>query len=102
MLPSLRTPTTLFFLVTGLLTDKRGSCPTAPAFLGGLMLYQLYRFSYAYSIWLASLTVVDLVVVVFTYEEYPAVKRLSGAEADPKPHQRWILLAMRDKKHDAR
>jgi uncharacterized membrane protein len=62
------------FLVAGLLTNRRWSYPTALAFLGAFMLYQLYRFSYTHSIGLAALTVVDLIVVVLIYEEYRAVK----------------------------
>jgi uncharacterized membrane protein len=63
------------FLVAGLLTNKRWSYPTALTFLGAFMLYQLYRFSYTYSIWLAALTVIDLIVVILIYEEYRAVQR---------------------------
>jgi uncharacterized membrane protein len=62
------------FLVAGLLTNKRWSYPTALAVLGAFMLYQLYRFSYTHSIWLAAVTVVDLIVVVLIYEEYRAVR----------------------------
>jgi uncharacterized membrane protein len=44
--------------------------------------YQLYRFSLSHSLWLVLITLVDLVVIALTWQEYRYVRRVSVVAAD--------------------
>ena len=64
-----------FFLVVGLLREKRWAYPTALWFLGIFILYQLYRFSHTHSLGLVALSAFDLFMVVLVWLEYRSQKQ---------------------------
>jgi uncharacterized membrane protein len=39
------------------------------------IIYQLYRFSFAHSVWLLVITILDIVVIWITWREYKYLKR---------------------------
>jgi uncharacterized membrane protein len=57
-------------LVYGLLRRQRWAYPFAFVFLGGFVVYQLYRMTYAPSAGLALLTVFDLLIIWLTWREF--------------------------------
>ena len=57
-------------IVGGLLRQKRWAYPVALIFLGGFVVYQLYRITFAPSIGLVLLTVFDLLIIWLTWREY--------------------------------
>ena len=57
-------------VVVGLLRRERWAYPVAFVFLGGFVIYQVYRMTYAPSAGLALLTVFDLVIIWLTWREY--------------------------------
>ena len=72
------------WLIVGLLRQKHWYYPLAIAVFGLFVAYQLYRFSLSHSPWLILITVVDLVVIALTWQEYRYVRRssvLSGIAA---------------------
>ena len=62
-------------LVAGLLKEKLWSYPASLIVLGLFIVYQLYRFSYTYSVGLIVLTVFDAVVIGLIWHEYKLVRR---------------------------
>ncbi len=57
-------------IVYGLLRRQRWAYPVAFVFLGGFVVYQVYRMTYAPSAGLALLTVFDLFLIWLTWREY--------------------------------
>lgn len=63
-----------FFLGVALLRDELWAYPAAIGFFGIFIGYQVYRYTYAPSVFLILLTVFDLVVVWLTWHEYKVVR----------------------------
>ena len=63
------------WLIVGLLRAKLWYYPLAIAVFGLFIFYQLYRFNLSHSPWLVLITVVDLVVIALTWQEYGYVRR---------------------------
>jgi uncharacterized membrane protein len=63
------------WLIVGLLREKHWYFPLAIAVFGLFIVYQLYRFSLSHSLWLVLITLVDLVVIGLTWQEYRYVRR---------------------------
>jgi uncharacterized membrane protein len=57
-------------VVVGLFRRERWAYPVAFVFLGGFVIYQVYRMTYAPSVGLALLTVFDLFIIWLTWREY--------------------------------
>lgn len=58
------------WLILGLLRGKLWYYPLAIGVFGLFIVYQLYRFTLSHSLWLVMLTVVDVVVIALTWQEY--------------------------------
>ena len=58
------------WLIVGLLREKLWYYPLAIAVFGLFIVYQLYRFNLSHSLWLVLITVVDVVVIALTWQEY--------------------------------
>lgn len=58
------------WLVAGLFRNKLWYYPTAIAIFGLFIIYQLYRFTFTYSISLMLITVLDVVIIILTWHEY--------------------------------
>ena len=65
------------WLIVGLLRGKLWYYPLAIAVFGAFILYQLYRYTLSHSLWLVLITVVDVVVIALTWQEYRA-RRVSA------------------------
>ncbi len=61
-------------LAFGLLKEKLWAYPASLGVFGLFIIYQLYRFSFTFSIWLLVLTVIDLIIVALTWHEYKYLK----------------------------
>jgi len=82
-------------IVYGLLRRQRWAYPVAFVFLGGFVIYQTYRLTYAPSVGLALLTVFDLFILWLTWKEYrrmparattsPALGAAQGAVEGSRP-----------------
>jgi uncharacterized membrane protein len=68
------------WLIVGLLRGKHWYYPLAIAVFGLFVVYQLYRFNLSHSPWLILITVIDLVVIALTWQEYRYVRRSFGAK----------------------
>ena len=68
------------WLIVGLLREKHGYYPLAIAVFGLFVVYQLYRFNLSHSLWLILITVIDVVVIALTWQEYRYVRRSVGAK----------------------
>jgi len=66
------------WLIVGLLREKHWYFPLAIGVFGLFILYQLYRFNLSHSPWLIVITLVDLVVIALTWQEYRYVRRSAG------------------------
>ncbi len=58
------------WLIVGLLRERLWYYPVALIVFGLFVIYQIYRFSFTYSLWLVVITVVDIVVIGLTWHEY--------------------------------
>jgi|GEM_PF-118935 len=67
-------------IVIGLLRREHWAYYVAFVFLGGFVVYQIYRMTYAPSVGLALLTVFDIVIIWLTWREY---RRMRARRADP-------------------
>ena len=63
------------WLIVGLLREKHWYFPLAIAVFGLFIVYQLYRYNLSHSPWLILITLVDLVVIALTRQEYRYVRR---------------------------
>jgi uncharacterized membrane protein len=61
-------------IVVGLFRRQHWAYPVAFVFLGGFVIYQVYRMTYAPSAGLALLTVFDLFIIWLTWREYRRMK----------------------------
>lgn len=62
-------------VVVGLFRRERWAYPVAFVFLGGFVVYQLYRMTYAPTAGLALLTAFDLFIIWLTWREYRRHRR---------------------------
>ena len=69
------------FLVIMVLREKWWAYPVFIAALALLIGYQSYQLTYGFSLWLAALTVLDLVVLVLTWHEWQLHRRTLAARA---------------------
>jgi len=75
-------------MVVGLLRRERWAYPLAFVFLGGFIVYQIYRITYDPGIGLALLTAFDVLVIWLTWREYRRMKageRSSASRPEPEP-----------------
>jgi uncharacterized membrane protein len=63
------------WLIVGLLRGRLWYYPLAIAVFALFILYQLYRFNLSHSPWLIVITVVDIVVIALTWQEYRYLRR---------------------------
>jgi uncharacterized membrane protein len=62
-------------LILGMLKNQLWAYPTSLTVIGAFLLYQVYQIATTHSIVIVALTVFDLVVMWFIYEEYLVVKK---------------------------
>jgi uncharacterized membrane protein len=67
------------FLVAGLLQGRLWAYPTSLWFLAAFIVYQCYRYMYTHSIWLALLTILDVIVAFLIWHEYQSHKQMCAA-----------------------
>jgi uncharacterized membrane protein len=67
------------WLIVGLLRAKLWYYPLAIAIFGLFVVYQLYRFNLSHSLWLILITLIDVLVIALTWQEYRHVRRSLGA-----------------------
>lgn len=67
------------WLIVGLLREKLWYYPLAIVVFGLFIVYQLYRFNLSHSPWLVFITVVDVIVIVLTWQEYRYRRRPASA-----------------------
>ena len=63
------------FLVVGLLRNKLWAYPSAIVVFSLFIVYQIYRFTITYSVFLVLLTLFDLLVIWLTWHEYKIIKQ---------------------------
>jgi uncharacterized membrane protein len=63
------------FIVIALWKEKLWAYPVSITILGIFGIYQLYRYSFNHSLWLLSLTVLDVIVIFLVWHEYGIVKK---------------------------
>lgn len=62
------------WLIIGLLRRKLWYYPVAMAVFGIFIIYQIYWYVHAYSVWLLFITVIDIIVISLTWHEYRYLK----------------------------
>ncbi|HZW61183.1 MAG TPA: DUF2127 domain-containing protein [Candidatus Babeliales bacterium] len=62
------------FLVIGLLCNKLWAYPTAIGVFTLFIFYQLYRYTFTYSLILIFLTLIDIIVIALIWHEYQFMK----------------------------
>jgi uncharacterized membrane protein len=70
-------------IVVGLLRRQRWAYPVAFVFLGGFVIYQLYRLTYDLSVGLVLLTAFDLFMIWLTWLEYRRQPDTAALAAQP-------------------
>lgn len=65
------------FIVGALFKRKSWSYPLAMVFFALFSLYQVYRYTFAPSLWLIVLTIFDIAIIWLTWREYEQVKNIS-------------------------
>jgi len=70
-------------IIVGLLRREQWAYPVAFVFLGGFVIYQIYRLTYDPGPGLALLTAFDLFVIWLTWREYRRVKANARSRAAP-------------------
>ena len=73
-------------LVGALLKRKLWAYPVSVVVFAGLILYQLYRFSFTHALGLIILSGFDLLVIALIYIEYRALQRTPPAAATSSQH----------------
>lgn len=63
------------FIVIALWKEKLWAYPVSFVVLGFFGLYQLYQYSFNHSIWLLTLTILDVIILFLVWHEYEVVKR---------------------------
>ena len=69
----------------GLLRRELWAYPVAFVFLGGFIVYQIYRMAYAPSVGLALLTVFDVFIIWLTWREYLRTRRKAAPVVNVVP-----------------
>lgn len=64
------------WLIVGLLRGRLWYYPLAIAVFAAFIVYQMYRFTFSHSPWLVLITLVDVVVIGLTWQEYRAKSEL--------------------------
>lgn len=67
---------TKIVLVVALWFNRLWAYPLMIFVFGGFSIYQIYRFTHTHSVWLALLTVFDVVIVCLTWREYQEQKSI--------------------------
>jgi uncharacterized membrane protein len=70
-------------IVVGLLRREHWAYPVAFVFLGGFVIYQIYRMTYAPSVGLVLLTIFDLFIIWLTWREYQRTRTTGRRRAEP-------------------
>lgn len=65
------------WLIVGLLRKKLWYYPTAIMVFALFIVYQMYRFTFAHSILLLFITVIDAIVIVLTWHEWRYLRKIS-------------------------
>jgi uncharacterized membrane protein len=65
------------WLVVGLLRNRLWSYPASLVVMTAFIVYQLYRFSYTYSVGLILLTIFDVFVIVLIWHEWRLIRQLT-------------------------
>ena len=63
------------WLIVGLLRERLWSYPVALVVFTLFIVYQLYRYAFTRSVWLLALTLVDLIVIGLTWQEWRNLHR---------------------------
>lgn len=63
------------FLFVGILKNKLWAYKASIAFFSLFIVYQLYKITFSHSIWLAALTVFDLIMIGLIWHEYNYLKK---------------------------
>lgn len=58
------------WLIVGLLRQRLWYYPVSMIVFGLFIAYQLYRYTFTYSVWLLLVTVLDIVIIALTWHEY--------------------------------
>lgn len=66
------------WLIIGLLRRKLWYYPVAIVIFGLFIGYQVYRYTFAHSVWLLFITALDVLVIVLTWHEYRYMRRTLG------------------------
>lgn len=69
---------TKIVLVIALWLDRLWAYPLMIFVFGAFSIYQVYRFTHTHSVWLAVLTVFDIVIVCLTWREYQEQKSMQA------------------------
>jgi uncharacterized membrane protein len=62
-------------LVLALFKKKRWAYPLAITIFALFIMYQMYKYSLSHSIWMLTLSLLDLFVIILTWLEYRSMKR---------------------------
>lgn len=62
-------------LILGLLRGRHWSYPAALFIFTLFVVYQLYRYVFTHSVWLLALTLIDLIVIGLTWQEWRTLRR---------------------------
>ncbi|HVC45768.1 MAG TPA: DUF2127 domain-containing protein [Terracidiphilus sp.] len=71
-------------VIVALLKNKLWAYPVAISVFGGFVVYQVYRFALTGGVGLMVLTVIDLIVIWFIWQEYRAVRSRSPSRPSPE------------------
>lgn len=58
------------WLIVGLLRQRLWYYPVSMVVFGLFIAYQLYRYTFTYSVWLLLITALDIVIIALTWHEY--------------------------------
>lgn len=72
------------FVVVALLRNKLWAYPVAISVFGGFVVYQVYRFALTRSVGMIVLTVIDIIVIWFIWQEYRAVRSRNPSRPSPE------------------
>jgi uncharacterized membrane protein len=67
-------------LVLGLWMNKLWAYPLTIAVFAAFCVYQVYRYTHTYSVWMLVLTIFDLALIYLTWEQYKQQDELLGAK----------------------
>jgi uncharacterized membrane protein len=67
-------------LVLGLWMNKLWAYPLRIAVFAAFCVYQVYRYTHTYSVWMLLLTIFDLALIYLTWEKYKQQRELLGTK----------------------